>query len=286
MKMKENKFAEILDKAKEVLSHVNIKIYLYAIASIAIIVVILINITSPSKYGTIKKDGKFYLNIEKIASDYGIDLNNQNSSSDSYIDNTDKNLTQDLSQSLYLTNLYLEQNGMSDPTARGKILKDIIFNYQSKLTGKEYTKSDISIVREENKDNLQGYYEDIKNALSKYKSNFVLNDYSKSNPANTTELVVIKNKVITDTEKNIKITDEVVSDLLSIPATERGATYQLGLINLFAKQSVYLQSLNQLDSDPAKYILLNGDKFIENYSKELKGIDDSFSNYFKEFGIK
>lgn len=288
--MKNENLSIFWNNLREKLSKVDVKMYLYALGVIAAIVMIIITSNTYSKYGAVQRDGKYYLDLQKIASDYGIDLNPPVEEGVDYVNNEDTNLTEDLSRSLYLTNLYLEQNGMTDPTARGKILADIIFNYQEQLTGKKYTLDNLNIIREENKESLTDYHEAIRRASTDYASE--LKTVSE-NPFDTTnESFIDENnidalweEIKTSLQNNINASNNFINALISIPATERGSEYQLQLINLISKQIAYYQSLRQVSADPAKYLLINGDVFTEDFKNELDYILKSFSNYFTSFDL-
>ncbi len=288
--MKNENLSIFWNNLREKLSKVDVKMYLYALGVIAAIVMIIITSNTYSKYGAVQRDGKYYLDLQKIASDYGINLNPVVEEAADYSTNEDANLTEDLSRSLYLTNLYLEQNGLTDPTARGKILADIIFNYQEQLTGKKYTLDNLNIIREENKESLTDYHEAIRRASTDYASE--LKTVSE-NPFDTTnESFIDENnidalweEIKTSLQNNINASNNFINALISIPATERGSEYQLQLINLISKQIAYYQSLRQVSADPAKYLLINGDVFTEDFKNELDYILKSFSNYFTSFDL-
>lgn len=290
--MENEKLSIFLDNLRDKLSKVDIKIYLYALAAIAAIVVIISTSNSYSKYGSVQRDGTFYLDIQKIASDYGINLNPQEEENVDYVSGEDANLTEDLSKSLYLTNLYLEQNGMTDPAARGKILADIIFNYQDQLVGNKYTLDNLNIIREENTESLQEYYEDIHGAFIDYGKE--LKTIPKSSIGNYTNLDsidedtfnILWKEVTKSAQESITASHNLINKLISIPATERGATYQIQLINSMSKQIAYYKSLQQISIDPAKYILVKGDTFAEDFEEELSSIATSLFNYFSEFNVK
>ncbi|HPX52326.1 MAG TPA: hypothetical protein PLE26_00870 [Candidatus Paceibacterota bacterium] len=290
--MKNEKLAISWNNFREKLSKVDLKIYLYALGAIAVIVLIIITSNNYSKYGSIQKDGKYYLDIQKIAADYGIDLNPITTNAIDYANNEDANVTEDLSRSLYLTNLYLEQNGMTDSTARGQILADIVFAYQEQVIGNKYTLGNLNIIREENKESLQEYYEDIYNAFDKYGKelgSIPTNPFAKyqntdSIDENTFDLAW--KEMIDNIQKNINANNNLINNLISIPATENGATHQLELINIISKQTAYYKSLQQINTDPVKYLLLSGKDFMENFQNELTSTVNSLYIYFSSFGVK
>ncbi len=285
--MNQNKIALILERAREVFSNVNLKVYLYALATIAVIGVILINVSSPSKYAYTKNNNKeMYIDIEKIARDYNLIDENEDENRINYNENIDANITEDLSKSLYYTNLYLEQNGITDPTLRGKFLANIILSYESQVSGRKYTKSDLKIIREENKENLQDYYDNIRNSFDTYNSSIKSANTKYSTPANEAEWTALRNSVNADLQKTVDATKNLISNLLSIPATEQGADYQIQLINIFSKQIAYLQSLMQIEIDPGRYLLTNSEMFITNLKPDLISVATSFYDYFKRFGVK
>lgn len=49
----------IWDKLREVLSHVNIKTYIYGILVLGVLIMILINVKDANKYGHLNKNGNF-----------------------------------------------------------------------------------------------------------------------------------------------------------------------------------------------------------------------------------
>lgn len=278
------------DKLKEVLSNVSLKTYLYAIGAVAVIIAILLNVTGTGKYGKINKEGKFELNLNQIARDYNLELEQTpDEAAVEYVENSDKNLTSDLSQSLLLTNMYLDQNGITDSTARGKILANIVLDYQKRASGKIYTEKDLNIIRSEDKDSLQDYYNAIKKAAQDYASgiesikSISIND---SNSPTEEDIVAAKGSISAYILNILEINNSFINSLTSIPATEAGAVYQLQLINLISKESAYMKALAQIDNDPMKYLMLNGDSYATEFETNLKSINDSFNNYFVENGVR
>jgi len=284
-------------RLKEILSNVSLKTYLYAIGIIAVLIAILMNVTGSSNYGKVAKDGKYYLNLEKIASDYGLDLNAQNTDGSSvgedYVDNSDLNLTQDLSQSLFLTSQFLDQNGITDPTIKGQILANIVLDYQKQAEGKIYTTDNLNIIRGTDQNSIQEYYRDINKAIETYENNLKdtnITDISKLyNPEDTSNdqsVVTLKGAISANILKLVDVNNSFINDLISIPATTEGATYQLQLINTISQQNTYLKSLAYIDTDPMKYILADGDDFETKFNSDMSSIFKSFSDYFKTSGAK
>lgn len=266
------------------MSNVNLKTYIYAIGAVAVIIAILINVTGPSKYGSIRKDGKFYLNIDQIAADYNLDLSQNLEIDSDYINGVDNNLTEDLTKSLLLTNIFLEESGLTDSTVRGKILADIILNYQKQAKGKVYTDDDLNIIRNNDKNSKQEYFTDINRALNNYKASIKnLNMFDVSeyiNNVTDANIINAKASITANILRLIEVNTSFINDLISIPATVDGAVYQLQLINIIYQQNVYLKSLMYIDTDPAKYILNNGDIFEQKFDSNISSIMDSFNKYF------
>lgn len=290
--MKNENLSIFWNNLREKLSKVDVKMYLYALGVIAAIVMIIITSNTYSKYGAVQRDGKYYLDLQKIASDYGINLNPVVEEAADYSTNEDANLTEDLSRSLYLTNLYLEQNGLTDPTARGKILADIIFNYQEQLTGKKYTLDNLNIIREENKESLQEYYEDIYNTFGNYGKELdkipenLMTKYQNTDALDENNFDTAWKEMMEGLQKHINASNNLINNLISIPTTEKASSYHLDLINILSKQLAYYKSLQQINTDPAKYILLNGETFTEDFQDKLTSIANSLYIYFLSFGVK
>lgn len=280
----------VWSRLREVLSNVDLKTYLYAIGAIAVIIAILINVTGPSKYGSVKKDGKFYLNIEQIASDYGLDLSESANESVDYVNNTDHNLTQDLANSLILTGIFLDQNGMTDKNAKGEILANIVKEYQKQAKGKIYTNNDLNVIRNTDKTALQDYYNNIDSTVQKYFNNMKnINEISTSNYYTENESNINEEKVVNmrgaisaNLLKMVDINISFINELVSIPATNEGAVYQLQLINLISEQNAFLKSLAYIDTDPAKYVMLDGDNFNMKFSSDMTSILNTFGDYFRK----
>lgn len=254
------------------------------------IIAILINVTGPSKYGSVKKDGKFYLNIEQIASDYGLDLSESANESVDYVNNTDHNLTQDLANSLILTGIFLDQNGMTDKNAKGEILANIVKEYQKQAKGKIYTNNDLNVIRNTDKTALQDYYNNIDSTVQKYFNNMKnINEISTSNYYTENESNINEEKVVNmrgaisaNLLKMVDINISFINELVSIPATNEGAVYQLQLINLISEQNAFLKSLAYIDTDPAKYVMLDGDNFNMKFSSDMTSILNTFGDYFRK----
>lgn len=278
---------KIIDKLREALSNVDIKTYLYALGVLAVLIIILINVSDPKKYGSLKKDGKYYINIENIKDGYGLnDAANTDLNADiDYANNNDNNLTKDLTTSLTLTNLFLNQNGLSDKNMRGEILANIILQYQKQALGKTYTNNDLNIIREDDENSMLAYSEDLENAISKYSSNIEslpnININTPSNEVTEEELLNVKGSVTANIMRLININNNFINDLISIPATADGASYQLNLINDINAENVYLKSLAYIDTDPMKYILMGGDNFIDKFQIKISSDLAGFNTYFK-----
>ncbi|MEN9338460.1 MAG: hypothetical protein RI945_185 [Candidatus Parcubacteria bacterium] len=259
--------SSIWEDLREVLSHVNIKTYIYAILVLGVLFAIIINVKGESKYGHLTKDGKFTLDIENVARDYGLDINNENSTqSVDYANDADANLTFDLSQDLVMTNLFLQQNGITDTSARGKILADIITNYKRDLTADIYTDKDIKFLDVESELNLKEYYNQIVLSLADY----------------TNKLDNIKEG---DKDSIIALNEEIIKTLLDIPATKVGSEHQIKLINIFAKQNIFIKSTDELETDPIKYLALGGAEYTNNYTAEINNILDDLDKYFASLNI-
>ncbi len=279
----------IWDKLREVLSHVNIKTYIYGILVLGVLIMILINVKDANKYGHLNKNGKFVLDIENVARDYGLDIENkENKTNIDYVNNNENNFTEDLSRSLFLTNLYLEQNGMTDPNARGQVLAGIISNYKEQIRGQIYTDKDIKIALEDTKENVSKYYYNIKTVLTEYSIKVKESEKIRNELENTANIESVNNlKLLLERYINntINSNEVLINDLLKIEATKSGATYQLQLINLFAKENIFLKSLIQIETDPAKYLILGGESYTTTFENDFLSIDGAFSRYFKSFGI-
>lgn len=178
----------------------------------------------------------------------------------------DANLTFDLSQDLVLTNIVLQQSGVSDTVTRGKILTDIIEKYKTQFLSDTYNESDISLTRNEDRESLLSYYEEIAGILANY----------------TEKLNAVSNGNI---EQVYSLNDNIIKTLIATPATKVGAQYQLKLINIFARQNAFITSAGELNTDPVKYLALGGDSYKETYKKEIVEAIDDFISYFKSLNI-
>ncbi len=288
MSLKNN---EILERFRELLSNVSIKTYLYGIGAVAMIILIIWNAHQNKSYIVNRPDGKIDLQIDKVAKDYGLDISSDNSDNANNTDyvNSDSNLTNDLSQSLFLTAMYLDQNGVTDPTAKGQILANIIYDYQKQAQAKVYTNTDLNIIRGTDSNSIQDYYKSISQAISSYQSS--LNEVTISDDSNTKDLteqnlINFKGSITADILKIIDIDNNFINNLLSIPATSDGSVYQLQLINLISEQNVFLKSLAYIDTDPMKYILNNGGDFQQKFTSDMTSILNAFNDYFKKSGVK
>lgn len=288
-----NRQREILNRFRELLTHVDIKVYLYAIGAIAIVIAIVLN-AKKHNYIIPRADNKVDLDIQGVAKDYNLDLSDQGndgSQNIDYVNDTDHNLTNDLSRSLFLTNLFLEQNGMTDSETKGKILANIIYDYQKSAGGKIYTESDLNLIRNTDRDSLQEYFNDIDQAFGDYiahsKTLNTLNS-SELDPAQNiseTQLVNLKGNLTSSILKEVNVNTDFINQLLAIPATPEGATYQLQLVNLISKNNSFLKALAVVDSDPVKYIFLDGDKFQTTLASDLTSAINAFGDYFKKNNI-
>ena len=83
----------------------------------------------------------------------------------------------------------------------------------------------------------------------------------------------------------IKINNDFINTLISIPATNSGSVYQLKIINLLSNQNVYLESLGDIFGDPMKYLVLGGDAYLKKVNSDFENTMNDFINYFKSLGI-
>ena len=303
--MSQNEENQFLEKVKHLLSQISIQTYLYALLAIGAIILIVNNARLGNKDYLVNKNsetmcrdplgktikidpskGEGCIDIFGAAKDYGIDL--------SYIDNTkpnantgnDNNITYDMSKDLILTNIYLDQNGITDSTTKGKILANVVSSYSSQISGKIYTKSDLNLSREENKNSYISYYNDIANAIIKYNSD--ITDYNTIHTADNISSLsdnALLDRVKTNMNELIKINNDFINTLISIPATNSGSVYQLKIINLLSNQNVYLESLGDIFGDPMKYLVLGGDAYLKKVNSDFENTMNDFINYFKSLGI-
>lgn len=303
--MSQNEENQFLDKVKHLLSQISIQTYLYALLAIGAIVLIVSNARLGNKgylvnknsdkecrdpHGTIVKidpsKGEGCIDIYGAAKDYGIDLSYIDSNTPA-INTSNDNLTLDMSKDLILTNIYLDQNGITDPTQKGKILAGVVSGYSSQISRKDYTKGDLNLSRGENKDAYAAYYNDIANAIIKY-NNDIKNynaTHNNTNNISTSNDNALLDQIKTNMNDLIKINNDFNMSLLSIPATNSGSIYQLKLINLISKENTYLESLGDISSDPMKYLALGGDTYLKTFYTSFQNYTNDFIKYFKGLGI-
>lgn len=283
--MPENNFIE---KIKHLLSQVSIQTYLYALLAIGAIILIVSNARLGNKNYIVNKNsdtecrdphgkvvkidpskGEGCVDIFGAAQDYGIDLG--------YIDNTnisntdtkkDENLTVSMSQDLALTNVYLEQNGITNPEEKGRFLSDIILNYKNDAMANVYTISNLNTSRNEDSSSYNEYYNDLTAAFTDY--NTKIKNFGKNSTVNDL----------------IGINKSFIDDLLKISTTKSGAKYQVELLNLLENQNTYLKSLTTIDSDPIRFLVLGGEEYMTSFNKEMNKINSDFKKYFNNLGIK
>ncbi len=312
MEFKNNKEG-FLDKIKEVLSHVSIKTYLYGILTTVVLIFIIIQTKSNDKnyllntnngntpckdiYGDAvkidEKNNEGCIDIYGAAKDFGIDLtgsqNGNTGNQVDYINNPNNNFTYDLSQDLVLTSLYLQQNGVTDDATRGKVLADVLSTYKNQVTGNLQTINSLNITRAENYDSYQNYLNDIVKAFDKYNTDSA-NHEKKYRNFDAAKLTVNSDGTLPEGVLNqlngiINMNTDFINSLISIPATNIGASYQLQIINLLENQNAYLKSIIYLQTDPMKYLVLGGDDYLNNFQKNYTKIIDDFINYFNGLGI-
>lgn len=313
MQFKNNKQG-FLDKIKEILGHVSIKTYLYAILTTVVLIFIVIQTKSNDKnylintnndntpcrdiYGnTVKindKNNEGCIDIYGAAKDFGIDLtgskNGNTGNQIDYVNNPNNNFTYDLSQDLVLTSLYLQQNGVTDDATRGKVLADVLSTYKNQVVGNLQTVNSLNITRAENYDSYQSYFSDIVKAFDKYNTDSKNHDNKYKN-FDATKLTVnsdgtLPADILNQLNGIINTNTNFINSLISIPATTIGASYQLEIINLLENQNAYIKSIIYLQTDPMKYLVLGGDDYLSNFQKEYTKNIDNFINYFSNLGIK
>lgn len=302
--MSQNNDNLFIEKVKHLLSQVSIQTYLYALLAIGAIILIVSNARLGNKSYLVNKNsdtecrdphgkiikidpskGEGCVDIFGAAKDYGINLDNTISSSNNYTDSSN-NLTFDMSKDLILTNIYLNQNGITDPAVKGQILANVVNGYSSQLVGKIYTKPDLNLSREENKTAYVSYYNDIANAVIKYNTN--IKNYNITHTATNLSSAsdsALLDQVKTNMNDLIKINNDFINTLISISATNSGSLYQLNLINLISNENVYLQSLGNISGDPMKYLALGGDGYLTKFQTHFKNSINAFDKYFISLGI-
>lgn len=298
-----------LDKARYLLQQVSIKTYLYGILVIIVLVFILIETKSNNKnylstssknnscrdiYGNVitinPKNGESCIMIDQIAKDYGIDLSGTKyDSGTDYVNNPNNNLTYDLSQDLIMTNLYLQQNGVTDEVTRGKVLAEVLTKYKDQASGNTQTISALNVTRGEDPASYQNYYNEINAAFQK-NNKAVVDAMNKSKKLSDSQLVLNSDGTIPSTvsdqiNETININSELINSLISIPATVGGAHYQLDIINLLENQNAYMQAMMKVQTDPMKYLALGGDNYLDNFKTDYTAAVNNFLNYFKSLGV-
>ncbi|MEI6352989.1 MAG: hypothetical protein WCO35_03605 [Candidatus Nomurabacteria bacterium] len=300
-----------IDKIRYILANVSIKTYIYGIATIGVIIFIVLQTKNNTNTYLIKNSSgttqcrDMYGNVITLdpsdstqgcvdifaaAKDFGINLSNSSDNSTSqtdYVNNTDNNLTNDISVDLIMTNLYLKQNGITDNVTRGKVLANITTRYINQVSKDKYILNDLNITRGEDADSYQKYYNDISNTLLKYRKDTKSNSgsinitKSKLNPDGSLPTAVVNQiNQLKDTNSG------VINSLISIPATQKGSEAQLNLINLFNKQNTYLDSLITWQKDPAKYLILNNNNdYFNKFNTDFNSNIDDLINYFKSLNI-
>ena len=299
-----------LDKARYLLQQVSIKTYLYGILVVIVLVFILIQTKSNDKnylttdnkistcrdiYGNVvtinPENGETCIMIDQIAKDYGIDLSGTKYDTNTdYVNNSNNNLTYDLSQDLIMTNLYLQQNGVNDNVTRGKVLAEILTKYKDEASGNLQTISALNVTRGEDSTSYQNYYNEIYTAFQKYNKE-VVDSANKYKNLNNSKLTINSDgtfpSAVTENINNIiNINSELINSLISIPTTVAAANYQLEIINLLENQNAYMKSLLNIQTDPMKFLALGGENYLTNFSKSYSDAVNNFMGYFKNLGIK
>lgn len=283
--MPEDKNNLYIEKIKHLLSQISIQTYLYALLVIGAIVLIisntnlgkrdyLVNKNSSQECRdvrgqTIKIDpskGEGCIDIFGAARDYGIDLSytDTNNSNNDYA-NDSSNLTFDMSKDLILTNIYLEQNGVTGSTEKGKIFNNIIQDYKNSYIKDKYSISDLQLTRNKDKDSISAYRQEIYIIILSY--------LSQTKQINPNEI---------NLDSTISFNTKIIDTLLTTSATDEGAIYQLKFINLLNSANVYFNSINKIAVDPVKYLASGGDTYMYNFKTQLESIINDFDNYFKK----
>lgn len=275
--MEENKY---IQKIRNFLQSINIKTFIYAILAIAVMIIAVMNVKLGNKnYLTNKNSntqcrdvhgniitidpnkGEGCVDIFGAAKDYGINLDNISGETNSNTyQSANNNLTYDMSKDLILTNIYLEQNGVTDDTEKGKILSNIIKDYKNDYTKDQYFLYDLKINKNYTQDFLNSYRKSIYLLIIYY-----LNE-SKLYSQNTDILITLN--------------ENTIKNLLNTESPYETAEYQLRLINLLNNENIFLKSIKNTNSDPVKYLALGGNTYIENFKTSLSAVIDDFDTYF------
>jgi len=186
-----------------------------------------------------------------------------------YVNDPSNNLSNDLTDSLILANVYLDLNETIDsPKTRLEVVNNVYNDYRTLAKGKIYNENDLKLLKNETSQDLLTYNQNL--------GEIILNFQKQISTWNNQKDIAIL----------INLYQEALSNLLALSVPESGKTELLNLINYFQKNIAYFKSLTTIQSDPIKYSLLAYNNNAARSSQELKSILISLENYFVKKGIK
>lgn len=234
-------------------------------------IIYLIIFTNNNKGYNFIKSGKFDLSkaMQTAQDEYGLsssDNTSTNNKSKDYFNNDNNNLTNDLTYSVVMTNLYLDKANLSSTTTKNEAINEIYSNYKQLAKGKKYSESDLKIIKQESQEDIKSYTK------------------------NTQDEIILMQKSLSNTKKTVQNTiniyQKTLDDLLAMNVPSSATQLHLRLINLLSMDVSYLNSLTKLDSDPMIYLLIGGGDYNKYSTSEFVSILKSFREYFISKGIK
>ena len=256
----------------------NKKNLIYGIAIIGIIfaLVLFTNTKNTEKQKNfLTNDNRFNLALAMngVRLKYGLQSNSTTESEDlelkDYVNDQNLNLSDDLTDSLILANIYLNLNKTIDSTStRLGVINNIYNDYRTMAKGKIYTENDLNIIKNETIKDILLY--------SKNLEIIVLNFKKQISSWNNKKDISILINIYQDTQNS----------LLSLAVPDTGKMELVVLINYFQKNVAYFKSLQTITSDPIKYSLLFYNNNSIQSANEFEAILLGIKKYFLTKDLK
>jgi len=186
-----------------------------------------------------------------------------------YVNDQNLNLSDDLTDSLILANIYLNLNKTIDSTStRLGVINNIYNDYRTMAKGKIYTENDLNIIKNETIKDILLYSKNLEIIILNFKKQI-------SNWNNKKDISIL-----------INIYQDTQNSLLSLAVPDTGKMELVVLINYFQKNIAYFKSLQTIKSDPIKYSLLFYNNNSIQTANEFNGILSAIKNYFLTKDLK
>ncbi|MCF7844089.1 hypothetical protein K9M47_04340 [Candidatus Gracilibacteria bacterium] len=192
--------------------------------------------------------------------------------------NDPNNLTSSFSKNVYLATAYLKEKGITDESSKQEAVNYLIAQEAAKITITSYTLKDIKVAKNESKDSIKLYGNNIAPIIKDLISSEVITGDMVSVNSFIETQEVLKLLPLSSNKKRI---DSLIQKLLGIEVPASAITYHLLMINRLAYYSDILASLAGSDSDPVRGTLM-----LNNYQEAIILVIRTPNQFYDYFNMQ